>query len=205
MIWRRLKYTLIVLLWKKGKKLTLIEAEKRVRWQKIIARPVFIISIVLLSMGTVKLIYLLNWQVDALSVLLGGLIKRAIELIYLNTQFLSIFWKISPLPTVEPANSLGNYYALFLGCAVIISRLVLISAKHLSLRIHNARKKADERRWTNQMEGEQALSPNRLDISAIIFTAEPNDRWHTRPLGLTVLTVTCAVLAQIVNLSLGLV
>lgn len=112
---------------------------------------------------------------------------------------------MSPSPIVEPINSLGNCYAILLVCAAIIAALMLRNSKHLSHRIQNARKKADERRWVNQMEDKQDPNICLLDISTFVFTAEPNDRWHTRPLGITVLTVGCSVLAQIVNLRLGLI
>lgn len=204
MIIRQLRKTLNALQWKKNKKLALIDAEKRVRWLRIIAIPSMTIAIILLCLGAIKFIYFLPWQEDSLSAFLGRPIRQIIEALYISTQFLSMLWKISPLPMMEPINSLGNFYMAFLLCVVTIAKLILTSTNHLSGRIKRARQKAEEREWTDQIDGKNHQDITQYDITSIELKSEPKDKWHTRPAGIIMLAVASGVLLQIVNLALGL-
>jgi hypothetical protein len=190
--------------WQRNKKLNLIDAEKWVKYQRIIAAPPMALSIFLLCLSALKTVYWKILQADLTALLAIGPVKHTLDFIYAKMQFLSIFWEIAPLLATEEINSVGNYYALFLLCVIFISFQILESADHLNKRIKNAYQKAEERGWINQMEGRENRSITQHDITSIEFTINKKDQWYTRPIGIVALTVASGVLLQIANLSLGL-
>jgi hypothetical protein len=151
-------------------------------------------------MGAFKFIYFLPWQTDALSSVIGHSIKELIEILFIMPPFISNIWKIAPVPTLEPINSLANYCTALLGCAAIIAKLMLNSARHLSGQIKNAQ--MDQ--WMNQIEGKENQNISRFDITSIEITTTPRDQWYTQPFGKIMIAVASGVLLQVINLSLGL-
>lgn len=191
--------------WQRNKKLKLVDAQKWVQRQKIIAMPSIAMAIFLLFISAIKTIYLKILQADFTALLAIGPVEHTLDFIYDKMQFLSIFWEMVPVLMTEEINSVGNYYALFLLCVIALSSQMLKSADHLNNRIKKAYQKAEERGWINQMEGRENRSITQHDITSIEINLNNKDQWYARPVGIIVLAVASGLLLQIANLILGLI
>jgi hypothetical protein len=84
--------------------------------------------------------------------------------------------------------------------------LIWDSASHLAARIKRTIQRVEELGWEQTLLGQQGqFAGQKPDVLQINIDLEQRDQWYKRPLGLLLLGIAIAVLAQWANLRFGLV
>jgi len=182
------------------------EAQKYVTKQRIIAAGVTVLNMLFFACATLKTIYYsLNGDTTPLhSLSLGG--QHLIYAIYQKTQFAGWCWEWAPIINPKVWNTLGNFGFFFIALVLGIGRTMWDSANHLSARIRNTIKKVEELGWQQELLKQTEPTKNiKIDALQINMDLNQKDQWYKRPIGLILIGVSIAVLAQLANLELGLV
>lgn len=187
-------------------KMTISDAKRRITQQRVVSVALGLIASVSLLCAALKGIYVsLDGDISVLSSVSRN-IQRLVYTAYEKTQFMSWFWKWSPVLNARELNTPGNWGGLFLLMCLLISRLMWDSASNLSLRVTKAMQRVEEAAWERELLGGSPQKPDKKPgVLQINIELEQNDQWYKRPLGLVSLGTATAILGQWANLRFGLI
>lgn len=189
-----------------GEKMTLSQAIKKVKRQKIFAYVFGGVSFISLILGGLRDFY---WSIkngSTWNIPLFETVANFINWIYTKTTFLDFLWKHSPQVQVNLFNIYNIETIKLIGVfsIIFISMQVLFSAQHLSERIKNVIRKNEEKNWGNELSGNNQPNPSKNNYLLIPIELEKNDKWYARPIGLIAIGVLIMVIGQYINIKLGL-
>ncbi len=184
----------------------IFDAKRRVFKQRILSLAIMGVAATLFLFAVLKSVYFaMQGDTSAFSVI-NQAIRRLVQLVCENTQFLSLFWRWAPVFNSQVLNAPGNYGILFITLCGAIGRVIWDSANNLSLRIAKTIRKVEELGWEQELMGQKKLTVgDKPDILNINIGLDQKDQWYKRPVGLILLGVAVAVLGQWINLQFGLV
>ncbi len=180
------------------------EAKNRVKKQRILAVVIMAAMAILFSCSALKSIYFsMANDTTALSSLSQG-IQRIVYFIYERTQFFAWFWEWAPVINPKILNTAGNLGFLIIVITGAIGRMMWDSATNLSARIGKTILKVEELGWERELMRQHGQVPSgKTDVLQINIDLNQEDQWYKRPLGLILIGIAIAVLAQLANLKFG--
>jgi hypothetical protein len=186
--------------------MTLGQANNQVKWLRILSIMIAIVVTLLFTGAILKSLYSAMDGDSSIFSVITQVVQEAIYLVYEKTQWASLIWKWSPTINPNELNSSGNCGFLFIVCCGVVARMIWDSTSCLSARIKKTILRVEELKWEQSLLEQEGiyLGANKQDILQINIGTERKDQWFKRPLGIIVIGVTVAVLAQWANLTFGL-
>ena len=183
------------------------KAKRRATRHRVISAAIIFASALLLFCTVFKSIYVLVGSVDSIKTgSFSHSIQQGITKIYLKTSFLSWVWKVAPLWDFKNIDTFGNWATGFIGGCGLIGSIMWGSASHLAARIAKTVQRVEELNWEREYQSQQGIVTSPIqDTLQISIELDQKDQWYKRPLGIILLTVVAAILAQLANLKFGLV
>jgi hypothetical protein len=181
------------------------EAKRRALINRLAAFIIIGITSVFLFCSLLASLYNYSKETAPLLNVFGQLIRYFIELIYWHTQFASYFWNAAPIIDMHSWNTPGNFGFIFTALSWLIGCSFWGNATLLSSRIASTRKRVEEIRWENELLGQQNIAGGeRPDLLQVNIAIDQQDQWYKKPMGMILIGVAIAVLAQLINLKFGL-
>lgn len=184
----------------------IFEAKKRVTKLRMISAILMVASILFALCSILKSLYfILEEDSSPLFPITTG-IRRLVYFAYEQTQFISWIWEQAPVVTPHTINASGNLGFLLVVCCGTLGRVMWDSASDLASRIRQTIRKVEEIGWEQSLLMQQGISHGeKPDILQINIELDQKDQWYKRPIGLIVIGIAIAVLAQWANLKFGLI
>ena len=135
---------------------------------------------------------------------LGGMIARPfqnlVSFIYEHTQFLNIFWKISPTPNHLQLSEIGNIYFIGIYLMVFVGAAFYSAGVKLSRRLDGIKEKIENQVLEESIKGEKARSREEIENSTEIPTSSVFSQIHQLYLAPVITGIIGAVLLKILGL-----
>jgi len=180
------------------------DAQKGVKRRYVIGVFTMIISALFILCSIMKTTYLgIHGDRSAFATLTARL-EDFINFVYQNTQFISLIWDWAPVYKPKELNDSGNLEFAICAWCYLTGQLIFSSGSTLSARIKKTKDRVEELLWEQSLLRDEGVTTGaKPDILQVTVELGDKDQWYKRPLGLLVIGIAVAVIAQWANLKFG--
>ncbi len=161
------------------------------------------ISVPTIISSVISMLKMIYFRLDNGSQL-GGMIARPfqnlVSLVYEHTQFLNIFWKISPTPNHLQLSEIGNIYFIAIYLMVFVGAAFYSAGTKLSRRLDGIKEKIENQVLEESIKGEKARSREEIENSTKIPSNSIFSQFHQLYLAPIITGIIVTVLLKILGM-----
>lgn len=185
--------------------MNIIEAEKRVIFLRVTGGLLVLLSLLFIFTAILKGFYFVAREDVSPFRGLTSQLSQGVGYLYHNVFFLPWLWALVPAISFKTLNDAGSLLFIIYVLVLAYGRLLISQSFYLSKRITSTKEAFREREWFRELEKERGVVNVKETMQELkINIAFPNEKeWYKKPVGIVSLAVAAAVIAQILNLTLG--
>ncbi len=162
-----------------------------------------VISVPAIISSVVSMLKMLYFRLDSGSQLSGMIarpFKALVSFIYENTQFLNVFWKISPTPNHLQISEIGNVYFIGIYFMVFVGFAFYSVGIKLSRRLDGIKEKIENQVIEESIKGNKARSREEIENSTEIPSTSIFSQVHQLYLAPIATGIIVAMLLKVLGL-----
>lgn len=179
--------------------MTYHQAQKRVRNRRLLGAGIALLACVVFIISLLKGLY---FHFEGVQILTGldEIAKKTVYWIYSETQFLALFWRLVPAPSMHAPSSfstvvlLGSYAFIFLGAAIFKS------GSALAQRLKKIQEEIEDEIMRQSVSGN--VSRSRIEIEQSIEVRPPSvlSQFHALYIAPVVVGIILAIFGYVVGI-----